>query len=85
MALGVHSEGGKLRKVLICRLGLEHSASPLQRGRARIRRRAVWGDEGQGGEQRGRLGDARAGVDVYPAEGLLSEALVSGRSQGLDV
>jgi arginine deiminase len=28
MALGVHSEGGKLRKVLICRLGLEHSASP---------------------------------------------------------
>ena len=56
MALGVHSEVGKLRKVLVHRPGLEHTRlTPVERRRAALRRRAL----GRSGPSRSTTPSAR--------------------------
>src|SRR5262245_37522023 len=76
MALGVHSEVGNLRKVMIHRPGLEHSRLTPSNADELLFDDVLWVKKAK--EEHDAFAEVmrERGVDVYYAEGLLAEALV---------
>jgi arginine deiminase len=76
MALGVHSEVGKLRKVLIHRPGLEHSRLTPSNAEELLFDDVLWVKKAK--EEHDAFAEVmrERGVEVYHAEHLLAEAIV---------
>ena len=76
MSLGVHSEVGKLRKVLIHRPGLEHSRLTPSNAEELLFDDVLWVKKAK--EEHDAFAEVmrERGVEVYHAEALLAEALV---------
>ena len=76
MAFGVHSEVGKLRKVMVHRPGLEHTRLTPSNAEELLFDDVLWVHAGQAASTtRSARRCASAGVEVFEAETLLAEAL----------
>ena len=76
MALGVHSEVGKLRKVMVHRPGLEHTRLTPSNAEELLFDDVLWVQKAK--EEHDAFGEVmrERGVEVFQAETLLAEALV---------
>ena len=84
MTFGVHSEVGKLRKVMVHRPGLEHTPPHARRTPRSCSSTTCCGSSGPKAEHDA-FGEVmrERGVEVFHAERLLAEALVEPGGQGL--
>ena len=83
MALGVHSEVGKLRKVLIHRPGLEHSRLTPSNAEELLFDDVLWVKKAKDEHDAFAEVMRERGVEVYHAEHLLAEATRQAGGQGL--
>ena len=82
MSFGVHSEVGKLRKVMVHRPGLEHTRLTPSNAEELLFDDVLWVDRAQAEHDAFCAVMRERGVEVFEAERLLAEALVEPGAKG---